>query len=274
MKKMLTAFAAVAMAAFMNVNVALANPTCVMLKFEDDTRFDRLETTGTLSDLILEKLINTGKFNFVETKPLPESLEKRLYNEKANEIENLQWSLYYGNYSRLFEGPGFDEKRAQSIATAQLGQIISPDITSYIGRQHKAEYLIQGTIINVGEGAFLYDKAQQIANGAVSAINAFGSTNAANFLGPLGFIASAISINKGQIGIQADVRVIKASTGEVVWQKRITGKDTTTQVGVAFIKVGSTKLNSNMYFKAVDVTSTLIAKELAADMDAGKLFVK
>lgn len=274
MKKMLTAFATVAMAALMNVNVALANPTCVMLKFEDDTRFDRLETTSTLSDLIIEKLINSGKFNFVETKPLPENLEKRLYNEKANELENLQWSLYYGNYSRLFEGPGFNENRAQSVATAQLGQIISPDITSYIGRQHGAEYLIHGTVINIGEGGFLNTKPNEIANHAISAISTFGHSGAANFLGPLGFIASAVQINKGQIGVQTDVRIIKASTGEVVWQKRIIGKDTTTQVGVGFIKVGSAKLNSDMYFKAVDISSTLIANELIADIEAGKLFTK
>lgn len=275
MKKLGIALSAMALATILQVGTAFANPTCVMLKFEDDTRFDRIQTTNTLSDLILEKLINTGKFNFKETKPIDAKLEKRLYDERANEIENLQWSLRYGNYNRLFEGPGFNEKKAQSIATAKLGQFVTPEITNEIGYQHGAEYLIQGTIINLGTGAFTESKVANIANTALRAINSFGSVGAANFLGPLGAIAGLIGVNKSNMGVQADVRVIRSNTGEVVWQKRVMGINISKQITVGnLVKIGSIKLNNEMYFKAIDDAATKIANTLVADLDENKLFVK
>ena len=60
--------------------------------------------------------------------------------------------MRYGDYNAMFEGPGFSEDKAQSIATASLGQKLSPGITNQIGQMHGAEYLIQGTIINLGDG--------------------------------------------------------------------------------------------------------------------------
>ena len=98
MKKLLSLISAFVLTMALNTAIASASPSCIMLRFEDDTRFDKVETTNTLSDLVLEKLLNSGKFNFKETKPINESLEKKLYDEKANELENLQWSLRYGDY--------------------------------------------------------------------------------------------------------------------------------------------------------------------------------
>lgn len=275
MKKLGVALSAMALAVMMHASTAFANPTCVLLKFEDDTRFDRIETTNTLSDLILEKLINTGKFNFKESKPIDAKLEKRLYDERAQEIENLQWALRYGNYNKLFEGPGFNEKKAQSIATAKLGQIVSPEITNEIGYQHSAEYLIQGTIINLGSGSWTDNNISNIANTAINTIQSFNANGAANFLGPLGMIASIVGIEKNVMGVQADLRVIRSNTGEVVWQKRVTGLDVTKQISVGgLVKVGTLKLSNEMYFKAVDDAATKIANTLVADLDANKLFVK
>ena len=275
MKKLLSLISAFVLTMALNTAIASASPSCIMLRFEDDTRFDKVETTNTLSDLVLEKLLNSGKFNFKETKPINESLEKKLYDEKANELENLQWSLRYGDYSRLFEGPGFNEKKAQSIATATVGQYVTPSITKYIGDQHNAEYIIQGTIINLGTGGWADNRIANIASTVNQAVSVLGSTGAANFLGPVGMIASMIGVKKGIIGVQADMRLIKASTGEVIWEKRITGLDVTKQVSVAnIIKVGSAKLNNEMHFKAIEDAATKIADTLIADIDANQLFVK
>lgn len=275
MKKILSIAAGLALSLALNANIASANPSCIMLKFEDDTRFDKIETTNTLSDLVLEKLLNSGKFNFKETKPIPESIEKKLYDEKANELENLRWSLRYGNYNRLFEGPGFNEKKAQSIATAFVGQYVTPEITRNIGQQHNADYIIQGTIINLGIGGWAENKISTIANGVNQAMAVFGSTGAANFLGPVGMIASMVGVKKGIIGVQADLRLIKAESGEVIWQKRVTGLDVTKQVSVGgLIKVGTAQVSNEMHFKAVDDAATKIANTLIADIDANQLFVK
>lgn len=272
MKKIAAILAALAVGACMQAGSAFANPSCVLLKFTDDTRFDRVESTGTLSDLVMEKLLSSGKFNFKETKVIPENLEKRLYDERAEELNNAYWAMQYGNYSRLFEGPGFNESKAQSIASASLGQFVSPEITSYIGQQHNADYIIQGTIINLGTGDWMDEKISNIAQYANAAISMTGSMAAANLLGPVGMLASSVKVKKTGIGVQADLRLIQASTGKVVWYKRVTGLNIQKQINVMGAKIGSDKLSGDMYYKAMEDGAQKICDAIVADYEAGLMF--
>ena len=257
---------------------AFANPSCVLMRFTDDTRYDRVESAATLSDLVMEKLLNSGKFNFKETKVIDKNLEKMLYDEKAAVFQNARYAMNYGDYNTLFEGQGFNEKWAQSIASARLGQIVSPDIVSSIGRQHNAEYLIQGTILNLGSGDWMENKIADAAQYANTAMSMMGGSGAANMMGPLGplsSLASSVNVKKTGIGVQADLKVIKVSTGEVVWQKEVIGKDTQKQISLfGGIKIGSDKLNNDMYYKAMENTAQIIADTLITDADAGEMFVK
>lgn len=257
---------------------AFANPSCVLMRFTDDTRYDRVESAATLSDLVMEKLLNSGKFNFKETKVIDKNLEKLLYDEKAAVFQNARYAMNYGDYNTLFEGQGFNEKWAQSIASARLGQIVSPVIVSSIGRQHNAEYLIQGTILNLGSGDWMENKIADAAQYANTAMSMMGGSGAANMMGPLGplsSLASSINVKKTGIGVQADLKVIKVSTGEVIWQKEVVGKDTQKQISLfGGIKIGSDKLNNDMYYKAMENTAQVIADTLITDADAGEIFVK
>lgn len=257
---------------------ALANPSCVLMRFTDDTRYDRVESAATLSDLVMEKLLNSGKFNFKETKVIDKNLEKLLYDEKAAVFQNARYAMNYGDYNTLFEGQGFNEKWAQGIASARLGQIVSPVIVSSIGRQHNAEYLIQGTILNLGSGDWMENKIADAAQYANTAMSMMGGSGAANMMGPLGplsSLASSINVKKTGIGVQADLKVIKVSTGEVIWQKEVVGKDTQKQISLfGGIKIGSDKLNNDMYYKAMENTAQIIADILITDADAGEIFVK
>ena len=248
------------------------------MRFTDDTRYDRVESAATLSDLVMEKLLNSGKFNFKETRVIDKNLEKLLYDEKAAVFQNARYAMSYGDYNTLFEGRGFNEKWAQSIASARLGQIVSPVIVSSIGRQHNAEYLIQGTILNLGSGDWMENKIADAAQYANTAMSMMGGSGAANMMGPLGplsSLASSINVKKTGIGVQADLKVIKVSTGEVIWQKEVVGKDTQKQISLfGGIKIGSDKLNNDMYYKAMENTAQIIADTLITDADAGEIFVK
>ena len=223
-------------------------PTCVMLQFSDDTRFKNIDSASVLSELVFEKLLATGKLNFKETKPIDKDMELMLYDEKMRDINNLQKSIAAGNFNALFEDGSFDLNHAQSIATAKVGQIVSPTITSAIGREHGADYLIQGTIINLGQGE------------ALDAINT-----------SVFYYGQKTSV----IGIMVAVRVIKAETGEVVWAKEIVGdkRSTLHQVG-SFIKFGSAKLTTDMYSQAIDEAAQKISDALIAGMVGGRLFAK
>lgn len=276
--KVLTSTVAALLVGSATTLTAFANPSCVLMRFTDDTRYDRVESAATLSDLVMEKLLNSGKFNFKETRVIDKNLEKLLYDEKAAVFQNARYAMNYGDYNTLFEGQGFNEKWAQSIASARLGQIVSPVIVSSIGRQHNAEYLIQGTILNLGSGDWMENKIADAAQYANTAMSMMGGSGAANMMGPLGplsSLASSINVKKTGIGVQADLKVIKVSTGEVIWQKEVVGKDTQKQISLfGGIKIGSDKLNNDMYYKAMENTAQIIADTLITDADAGKMFVK
>ena len=224
-----------------------AAPTCVMMKFTNDTRYQNIDSAAVLSDLVLEKLLASGKFNFVETRPLDENLELQLYDEKARDILAAETGAKRGNFNILFENGTFDKNHAQSISTAQVGQIISPSITSQIGEAHNADYLIHGTIIAMGDGNIAESSRQ-------NNIYAYHK--------------------EAVMAISADVKIINAKTGEVIWRKNAVGSKKTELVQVGKIIVGTAKLSAEMYNTAMNRCAEKIVADLIADVDANKLFVK
>jgi len=292
---------------------AAENPSCVLMKFTDDTRFDLVESAASLSDLVMEKLIASKKFRLMETNPIEEDIEIKLYNEKLRDLRFLEEAVKKAeepveiptvenpkidtpedlkvdaeklksvkepviedlkidavkkveprviDLTPLFEGVGFDEKRAQSIATAQTGQIIDPEITSAIGKAHNAEYLIQGTIINLGTGNWWNEDFENISN----ALNTFsGLANTSVPLGMVGDILSGLDVGKIGVGVQCDLRVIKAETGEVVWSKRVVGVHDQVNLSLGIVSFGNRKLNNNFYAKAMDRAAQKIVDLLVAD---------
>lgn len=221
-------------------------PTCILLKFSNDTRYKNIDSAAVLSDLVIEKLLASGKFNFNETRPIDEDIEAKLYDVKTRELLNLTTGLQNKNLNPLFEGQGFDKTQAQSIGTADVGQIISPSITSAIGNAHGAQYLIQGTVINMGNGTW----------------------------GDIDNPSKEISAKTSGIAIQTDLRVIKASTGEVVWRKIVTGSKSKTLVRIDVFKLGSAKLTADVYNQALNDAATKISAAMIEDLNAGRLFAK
>ena len=87
MKKVAILLAALAASSVVSASVGFAEtPTCVMMKFTDDTRFDKVDSAGMLSDLVMEKLVNTGKLNFRGTKVINQDIEKMLYVLRDEDI--------------------------------------------------------------------------------------------------------------------------------------------------------------------------------------------
>lgn len=288
---------ALTLLAFSNTIVAPAtyadNPTCVLMKFTDDTRFDRVDSAGMLSELVMEKLVNTGRLNFKETKVINQDIEKMLYEERANELRNARRAMNWGDYNTLFEGPGFNENMAQSMATATVGQIVDPDLTAPIGKNNGAEYLIQGTICNIGTGQWLNTDINAAVGYAMTATSTLGMTGVASLLGPIGPLLGSLQNKKTVMGVQTELRLIKANTGEVVWYKKCTSKvesnhftvngaggllGATGAAGMLAANIpaswGEDKLTSEQLFKVLDKASLEITNAIIADVDAGKLFLK
>ena len=97
-----------------------------------------------------------------------------------------------------------------------------------------------------------------------------------SFAGPWGGIVGNImkSSNRAEtgFGILADVRIIKAATGEVVWNKRVYEKAGDAQLKVSWFSQGSREASAKAYDKTIEKVSDKITKDLLDDMKAQKLF--
>ena len=252
------------------------NPTCAMMKFTDDTRFDSIGSAGNLSERVMKKLFASKRFNFKESEFIDEDLELRLYDEKVDELTKFDAAINSGNYNDLFEGDGFKENKAQTISTAQVGQIITPEVTSEIGKKHNAEYLIQGTIINIGAGSWLSEDLDFIA-GSMSNLAQMASSNISGLMGtPLSALGDVgnFSVTVKGIGVQCDIRLIKAETGEVVWSKRVVGRGESQIISVGLVTFGHSNMSNALYDKALDKAADKIVAALIADLDSNSLFLK
>lgn len=253
------------------------NPTCVLMKFTDDTRYDSINSAARLSELVLEKMIASKKFNLKEFEPIDENLEARLYDEKVDEFKKFDLAIQSNDYNEFFESEGFQETKAQSIATASVGQIVTPEITAEIGKNHGVEYLVQGTIINIGTGAWMNEDLE-IISGAVAGLAAAYASYASNVIsGGLGDVMGGIggvNVTVKGIGVQCDIRIIKAATGEVVWSKRVLGIGESQMISVGLITFGHSNLSDSLYSKAINKASEKIVDALLKDMETHSLFRK
>lgn len=238
------------------------DPTSIMLRFSNDTRYKNVDSAAVLSDLVMEKLLATGKFNFIETKPIDKDMDAMLYDIKAQELLTITSGMHGGNLNALFEGADFNGEQRDTIGSTKVGDIIDPKITSKIGNAHGAEYILQGNIINLGNGEFLNEDIENI--GEVLDI-------ASKFAG-----FGGISLHQKQagIGVQTDLRIIRATTGEVVWCKVVLGKKITTLTSIGMIKSGSAKLTSELYSAAMEDAAQKIVDAIVGDLHARMLIAK
>ena len=269
MKKIFSILIAIFILAANEVTFATDSPACAFLKFTNDTRYKNIGVAENFSELVLEKLLAKTQINLIETQIIDKNLEEMLYNEKISNIASAKKAVAAGNLNLIFEGDIFNPIRADSISTAERGQIISPEITRKIGAETGAEYLIHGTITNLGNGTWDESEAGFVASLITSAL--FGGEINTKTL------ASGIIL-------QCDLRIIKAETGEVVWKKNFSGyiSKSATGTGRKYLGMGisidspvkAPKLESKEYSKLLEETVKEITKGVIEDFNAGKLFTK
>ena len=300
MKKILPLLLALMVIVFPNFSHAKPptnnGPICIMIKFSNDTRYDKIQSAESLSDLLAEKLKNQASLNFhgVDTEWMKKNLEtgetekqksqwvnvtleELLYNEKSNDFEKFNKAVESGDYNDFFESAEFESNMAQSVATARTGQFLNKDITSQISRENdNAKYLIQGTIINLGAGTWLADDLDFIA-GAVNGIAQMATSQASGILGnSLGALSGvgSVSVTIRGIGIKCDMRIIKADTGEVVWCKRFKGVGQSRLINSVFFNFGHSKMDTNLHTKALDKVAQKIVDSLVEDLKSGALVLE
>lgn len=114
----------------------------------------------------------------------------------------------------------------------------------------------------MGTGNWWNEDFENISN----ALNTFsGLANTSVPLGMVGDVLSGLDVGKIGVGVQCDLRVIKAETGEVVWSKRVVGVHDQVNLSLGIVSFGNRKLNNNFYAKAMDRAAQKIVDSLVAD---------
>jgi hypothetical protein len=256
MSKLITYLLTIFTILFSNVSFVVA-ASGVLMKFTDHTRFYKIGTAEILSDLITEKLIASGKFHLKENYPIDISAERKLYEKNATEHDNAQNAMETGNLNTLFSGEGFNQNKASNIDTAVTGQIVQPELTRAIGEKCGVEYLIQGTI----EGLGGYNTSDGTIGGIAYLVG-----------GTVGEIFANSKTEKKFIGAYVSMRIIEASTGKVVWDKKIIGHSHVTVLKNEKVAIGNDKLQEETFHKALNEAAENIVKVMLHDQETKKFF--
>lgn len=217
--------------------------SCILLKFDNVTKFKKIQAEDSLSDLVLEKLMDSKRLAMKERYEIPQSMRAQLYEAEVQKLAAMQPLIEQGILGGFFESSVFKGGAAASIATAQAGQFIQTDIMNQIGRENAAEYIIHGTITNMSSD--------------VSSDRYFVS-----------YIGN-INAQKNAVGIECELRVIRAATGEVLWCKRAVGTSTDTGVSANTIKVGTFANNTIIFNHALESAASKIVRLLFKDVEDG-----
>lgn len=262
MFKLIISFATVATILFINFSIASA-ASAVLMKFTDKTQFYESDCAEILSDLICEKLLASGKLKLKESYPIDISAERKLYERNAAEHDNAEIAFQTGNLDALFSGEGFNKNKAANIDTAVTGQFVRPELTRAIGEKNGVEYLIQGTLENIGIGTTEDDTI-----GKDAAILA----RSGRTISIIGELLEGAKIEQKFLAVAVSLRIIEASTGKVVWDKKIVGESHVTSLKNDKIAVGNDKLQDETFHKAMNEAAENIVKAMLTDKDSQKFF--
>lgn len=252
------------------VEASFHTPTCVLMRFSDDTRFKALESNERFSDLVMEKLLESGKVRLQVQTPINKDVEDMLYNERSQEFIDAKRAIESGDLSAVFEGQAFSDETANTFSTAEQGQTITPSLTGRIGKENEAEYLIHGTIVELGKGAWEdMDFKMGMQVGATVLNNIPG-------LGIFGSIASIAMQNSHKndegFGVVADMRIIRAADGKVVWNKRASVRSKKTKnIGISIYSKDSAELNETDYVKALEKAAGTLVGDMVKDINEHRL---
>ena len=93
------------------------------------------------------------------------------------------------------------------------------------------------------------------------------------FGGMLGSAIGNSSQEDAGVGVIADMRIIKADTGEVVWSKRETGRGRVSNLTIGGIHTGSSEASEKELTKALDNVAKKLVDDLLGDLQENKLFL-
>lgn len=248
-----------------------SQPACVMLDFADETSYKELNLDERLAQHVLDRLMEGDKVRMKSNLLMDADLPGALAESRVRENEACMSALQAGDYSGVFENPYFASGGA-TVEDAREGDVLDSSITRRIGEESGAEYLIQGSVLQLGEGINI-NRELETAKTVVDVASHVNSV--ADKIPGINVVAglfNSFSHKKAKSGILADLKVIKASTGEVVWRGVADAYASKNEFNALLSGKGKAELSSDMEGKMLTNEADKLVEMLEEDIKAGKVF--
>ncbi len=205
---------------------AVAAPVFVMLEYADETIYKDIDSAEIMSSIVLEKMVDKG-YSFVEGQSSPE--EAQLVGNSKEIPKELDMDFGY------FLQTGSDITGVR-LCNANEGDILDVELTSAIGQKYGADYLVYGT---------------------VNALGRMSDSDGGQLFG--------ISYNLSESGLCAvlTLRIVEAATGKVIFKSKESASAKNQALGAGALKLGQDKVNTNMYYGAMEKTVDKLIKKVS-----------
>lgn len=211
----------------------------VFLTFNDNTEYKQIKSNEIFSEYLLEKIC-VGKF-FTVT--------EHFMDETVLDVEkNLNSDSY--SIKKAKENEDFEflmTVHDDSIHKKGAGQFLSQELTRTIGEKYNVDYILHGSVEYLGADIEIDTSLVSIAG---------------------------IEKTKPYLVAVVIVRLIDALSGQVVWTCQAYGKAKDHLYSGRNLKLGNGKLNSQLFYEAIDDVSRKVIDMLEDDIKNGKLVLK
>lgn len=204
---------------------AAASPVFVMLEYADETIYKDIDSAEIMSSIVLEKMVDRG-YVFVEGQSSPE--EAQLIGDTREVPDELDMDFGY------FLQTGSNVAGVR-LCNANEGDILDSELTNAIGQKYGADYLVYGTVNALG-------RMSDCDSGLL-----FG-----------------ISYSFSESGLYAalTLRIVEAATGKVIFKSKESASAKNQALGAGALKLGQDKVNTNMYYGAMEKTVDKLIKKV------------
>lgn len=224
-----------AAAATTAVNEALPQTASyAVLPFVDRSRYQHVDTGARLENLTQDALLRAGSFDVKVLDELSPERQGLLYDKEYEEEAAAAEAADTGDLGTLFESDAYQGRRPLSFDEASVGDCVQPELLAQLGKESGAEYFITGTY--------------------------------------LGFVSKLHKSNWYLYGsetqtfdVQVDFKILRASDGKVVWQKKEKGSSKKKAERFYLVGNGGYGLSEEMYMTALTNAAYAFVQDLSGN---------
>lgn len=244
----------------MSFQAALAADSCMFMKFDDNSGYYKLKAEETMSDLVTERLVESGLLNIGVERQISAEDSRLIYDSGYVTKNLIANGKAKNNFNDIFGTDSSGHNKVMAISLAKLGDVVSPEALKEIREKYGVKYIIQGNVLHLGSASWVNEEANMAANLVSAIIKVFGNVDIGKF-----------DFGKVGIGSECDLKVVDTETGKVIWCRTECALGKKSHVTSTYGEFGTKDLDGEMLYQALEKTSMALADALIADISSGAL---